>query len=905
MKPKAFVVKEIVLISLILIQFSRVCFSQDNLILNGDFETGNTGWSLWGGQWSVSDDSHSGSSALLISGRTQSWHAPAQQVTGAITKGEDFTFSYWVKLLNEGKNLRATLQIIADGATSYKSLSVTANPTVGNYVQFSETVNIIWTGELEQMTLYFESDDDGSGNFPDYLLDDVVLKGLAIPPDSITGIGLKDIESSMLIGWCATEGSKNIFTSAKAKSLTLNNCNSANIQCYPAWGRWDETQKHVYHLDAFNKQVKQLKDEKIFVSAHMLLGWDMYFPDWYLNGDFEADTVEAIMNSWIKSVISYNGNDTLVDNWNVVNEAISWDGKGGYWPVSGVLKNSCELERMGYEPDSSGLPASMKVNSQHPVYIRKAFHEARKYTTRDLELRDASFEFPTDQKYKAFYQLVVHMLNTGTPLDAVGFQTHLDLEKGYDWVGYAKNIKRYKDLGLKVNISEVDVGDPSKSWSEEKAKLQKAVYYQLVTAAIRGGADQFETWGFIDDNNEGWRAGEKGLLFTNNLTPKPSFSGIREALTDMSHILFWEMEENIDSLMPDVTIFANDGTLNNMPAPQFTEGFKNKGLLFDGVDDFLSVDSLSAPILNDFAFTCFIKTAYGNSTIADFGSESGSFIKLLLDNEGNLMASSTELKHALQSSIPVNDDKWHFVALKKQADTLRLYLDSCIPVDNEIITQAKITGLHAGANLGGTENFSGIIDELKFYNWAVEDSSFVRNMIPLAPINLSLSKFYNHIRISWADLSTNEDGFIVQKKTVDGEWETVDTVAVNSITAKDYWFQVSTTYTYRVKAFNRFGESACALTKTTISPLVGIKENQHSGIAKSSVYPNPASESFTIRSEVEGYYSVFSLHGVVLEKGKLHTGENHFSTSKLPDGVFVMQISKANGLENTIFAIKR
>ena len=80
------------------------------------------------------------------------------------------------------------------------------------------------------------------------------------------------------------------------------------------------------------------------------------------------------------------------------------------------------------------------------------------------------------------------------PVDVIGFQTHLDLEKNYDWEGYANNIKRYRLLGYEVNIPEVDIGDLAKNWTEEKAELQKLQYYRLVTAAIRGGASDFQTW---------------------------------------------------------------------------------------------------------------------------------------------------------------------------------------------------------------------------------------------------------------------------------------------------------------------------------------------------------------------------------------------------------------------------
>ena len=336
------------------------------------------------------------------------------------------------------------------------------------------------------------------------------------PADTIVTKGLKDIKSTMQVGWCLTDGAtRTYFSTPEVKALSLSNCNTSTLLCVP-WETWANT-KYVYNVDIFNNQVKELKSRNIQVTSTLLMGQDLYYPDWYTNSDFAIDTLENMMKNWIKSIITYKGNDSLVDNWTVVNEAISWDGHGGYWPINGPSKAACEWERMGFEPDSSGLPSDMVVNSQHPVYIRKTFQEARKYTNKKLELRESNFEFPTDQKYKAFYQLVVHLLKLGTPLDAVSFQTHLNLENIYDWVGYTNNIKRYRTLGLNVNISEVDIGDVNKSWSDEKAQLQKNMYYQLVTAAIRGGANQFQLWGFIDDNNPGWRPGEHGLIFTNNI----------------------------------------------------------------------------------------------------------------------------------------------------------------------------------------------------------------------------------------------------------------------------------------------------------------------------------------------------------------------------------------------------
>ena len=313
--------------------------------------------------------------------------------------------------------------------------------------------------------LYFETE-SVNDVYSDYIIDDVQLVEITPVEDVIqTGEGLKNIKSTMLVGGCVTEGNKNYFKSAAGKAQVLKDCNTVTVQCYPGWGRWDETNHYVYHVDEFTNEVKEMKQQNMTVTAHMLLGWDQYFPEWYKTGDFPADTLEKIMQSWLKGIISYKGNDTLVDIWNVVNEAISWDGKGGYWPLFNENYNdACELERMGFEPDASGLTGKQFVNAEHPVYIRKAFEYARTLTDKKLELRESGFEFPGDSKYDAFYQLAVHLKKMNAPVDVIGFQTHIDIEKNYDWEGYANNIKRYRALGYEVNIPEVDVGDVNKDW---------------------------------------------------------------------------------------------------------------------------------------------------------------------------------------------------------------------------------------------------------------------------------------------------------------------------------------------------------------------------------------------------------------------------------------------------------
>ncbi|MFN8209176.1 MAG: endo-1,4-beta-xylanase [Bacteroidales bacterium] len=684
--------------------------------------------------------------------------------------------------------------------------------------------------------------------------------------------GLKEIKSQMLMGACVSDGSKTFFNNASVKSIVLKNCEVATIQCYPAWGRWDETYRHVYHLDDFHTKVVEMKKQGIPVTAHMLMGWDQYFPNWYRNNDFPADTLDAILNSWIRSIILHKGNDTLVDTWNVVNEAISWNGQGGYWPLYNAdLKSACEMQRLGYEPDSSGLTGTQRVNATHPLYIRRSFEIARQYTNSKLELRDASIEFPTDSKYKAFYQLAMHLKKMKAPVEVIGFQAHLNLEQQYDWDGFANNIRRYRQLGYEVNINEVDVGDPTKTWTTEKADLQKMMYYRLVTASIKGGAAEFHTWGIQDDNNTGWRHGEKGLFVTSTFSAKPAFYGMREALIDMSQILFWEMEAMKADTMQDVMNYGNYGLATNMETPVIAAGFRNKALQFDGVDDMLVSKPLSDSLKNDLTFSCFFKTLATGSVLASIHGETLPGLQLAINQEGKLTLAGEALTSTLMSRDTVHDGLWHFAAVKCDSSSCTLYLDRSQATDSCERTQQTYTQLTLGAARDGSSYFNGIIDEVKLYDTYIENASFTRSMLPFCPLKPAIQQNKMIMKLTWADQSVNEEGYVIERKTGSGNWEEIKTIG-KFLSYTDTVNLYSTVYAYRIRSMNRFGKSEPSLSVSATSPM-----DPHTGILPadqeergSSVYPNPFTGTFTITNKVPAAVGIYDSNGrLVFENHEL------------------------------------
>jgi len=868
--------------------------AQDNLIPNGGFENGKQGWSVWGANFQISDDAHSGSSAALISNRNNPWDALVKDITGILENNQTYNLTAWVKIPDPAVNFRITIQLDVDGKKTYHGFTRTSGPVIGKYAEYTSQVQLSWDGTLNSANMYFETESVG-GVYSDYLVDDVSLVKYTPPSDVIqTGKGWKDVKSTMRVGGCATCGTKTYFNNEAAKAQVLKDCNTVNVQAYPAWGRWDETKRHVYQVDEFTSQVKEMKEKGMNVTMHMLLGWDQYFPEWFRKNDFHPDTLEAIMNSWLTAIITNEGNDTLVDVWNVVNEAFTWDGEGSYWPLfNDNYNHACEFQRMGFEPDASGLTGTQKVHSEHPVYIRKAFEFARTLTDAKLELRDAGFEFPGSSKYDSFYQLAVHLKKMNVPVDVIGFQSHLDINKNYNWEGYENNIKRYIDLGYEVHIPEVDIGDTQQNWSEETAKRQKEQYYKLVTAAIKGGATDFQTWGFIDNPNNYWRAGEKAFPYTYNYETKPAYYGVMEALVDMSSVLYWEMSETLGDTLPDVMAYNNYGTLAGFDTVSTVIGFKGNALEFDGSDDHIVSAQLKESIYADFTLQFFVKTTSSKqSVIATLISEDEKELAVGIDADGIIYVSGESIPEgSLSGKLPKNDDKWHFIAVQRDSAGYHLFVDDMQAVATAKGTAPVFQRIAIGANAGGSMPIKGAVDEVKLYDNAIEKESFQRSYAPLPPEKLDYTVRDMIIRLTWNDPADNEEGFVIERKEGESEWVELGTVGINKFIYTDVMERYETEYFYRVRSYTSAGKSHPSNVVSYESPQdpsTGVIDFRE--IPALKVFPNPMANKLNIHSESLTAIELIDINGKTLLQKENCINTETFDVSHFTKGIYFLKI---------------
>lgn len=240
------------------------------------------------------------------------------------------------------------------------------------------------------------------------------------------------------------------------------------------------------------------------VRGHTLV-WHEEVPDWLDAADLDREAAMVLLEQHIKTVVGrYAG---LIQEWDVVNEAIDDDGE---------LRDTVWLRLIG------------------PEYIALAFqwaHEADPDAR--LFYNDYNIEW-SSPKSDAAHDLLAGLLESGVPVHGIGFQGHFTLDWFPSTHDMAMNFERFADLGLEIQLTEVDVR-LEVPITDEKLEAQADIYWQLMAVCMEQPAcTTFITWGvsdrysWIPDMRPGFDA---GLLLDVDYEPKPAYWALIDALT--------------------------------------------------------------------------------------------------------------------------------------------------------------------------------------------------------------------------------------------------------------------------------------------------------------------------------------------------------------------------------------
>jgi endo-1,4-beta-xylanase len=236
------------------------------------------------------------------------------------------------------------------------------------------------------------------------------------------------------------------------------------------------------------------------IRGHTLV-WHEQLPSWLTERKYTKGELEEILHDHIKAEVGhYKGK---VYCWDVVNEAFNADGS---------FRHSIWYDTIG------------------PEYIEKSFRWAHE-TDPDALLfyNDFGAEI-SNTKSDRIYLFLRELINKKVPIDGIGLQAHLDID--FDNIKSTdSNIKRFADLGLQTNFTELDVSTINdKNISREQRFAKQAdVYGTIVTICLDNPSCKMVVmWGFTDAHS--WKKrmnkDDAPAIFDEQYNPKPAYDEI-------------------------------------------------------------------------------------------------------------------------------------------------------------------------------------------------------------------------------------------------------------------------------------------------------------------------------------------------------------------------------------------
>ncbi|GGL92614.1 beta-xylanase [Streptomyces fumigatiscleroticus] len=256
--------------------------------------------------------------------------------------------------------------------------------------------------------------------------------------------------------------------------------------------KWDavEPTRNSFSFTSADQIVSHAQSKGMKIRGHTLV-WHSQLPGWV--SGLGATDLRTAMNNHITQVMThYKGK---IAAWDVVNEAFQ---DGG----SGARRSSPFQDKLG------------------DGFIEEAFRTAR---ATDPDAKLCYNDYNTDgvnAKSNAVYNMVKDFKARGVPIDCVGFQSHFNSASPVP-SDYQANLQRFADLGVDVQITELDI--------EGSGTAQATNYGNVVKACLAvTRCTGITVWGITDKYS--WRASGTPLLFDSDYGKKPAYDAVITAL---------------------------------------------------------------------------------------------------------------------------------------------------------------------------------------------------------------------------------------------------------------------------------------------------------------------------------------------------------------------------------------
>lgn len=276
------------------------------------------------------------------------------------------------------------------------------------------------------------------------------------------------------------------------------------------------TDPQPYDFTSADQLVSFAAAHDMLVRGHCFV-WHQQVPDWLTNGIAGGSISAAQLGTILQQHIATVGGRYAgkVWAWDVVNEALNDDGS--------------TRSTLWYDQPGIGFAG------KGTAYIEQAFQWAH---TADpaakLFYNDYGAE-TLNAKSDAIYVMAQDFKARGVPMHGIGFQLHVGLwfDNASTLDSFARNVKRFSDLGMEVHFTELDIALDSNSAANLTA--QAALYKKIAQVCLQTpNCKVIQTWGFTDkyswipwftNNKQGW-----ALPFDDAYGKKTAYTAIVDAL---------------------------------------------------------------------------------------------------------------------------------------------------------------------------------------------------------------------------------------------------------------------------------------------------------------------------------------------------------------------------------------
>lgn len=266
-------------------------------------------------------------------------------------------------------------------------------------------------------------------------------------------------------------------------------------------GKWGPLQPFPgeWNFETHDQMVAYAQEHDLAYKGHALV-WHSQAPS-FVNDDIDADELQALIDEHITTTVSrYAGQ---IRAWDVVNEAMGDNAE---------YRDSVLYRKLGAD------------------FIANAFYTAHSIDRRAKLFYNDYNIAGLNAKSDAVYAMVKGLVEARVPIDGVGFQMHLTASNAPSYEELVANLSRFADLGLLVNISELDVRIADMPWDfQTSIAIQRQVYHRVVSAclAVRR-CEAVTTWGVSDQYS--WINSTFGedaaLAWDDDFQRKPAYYGM-------------------------------------------------------------------------------------------------------------------------------------------------------------------------------------------------------------------------------------------------------------------------------------------------------------------------------------------------------------------------------------------